>query len=54
MFNPILLVQGLQVWVFRTSLIDISRYGPAYLVYALVLVAGCAGLLMLRYRRVAA
>jgi ABC-2 type transport system permease protein len=52
--NPLTLLDGLQTWIFRTSRVDIGRYGSLYLVGALALVGGCVALLIVRYRKVAA
>jgi ABC-2 type transport system permease protein len=54
LLNPLAMLSGLQTWIFRTSSMDIGRYGPLYLVTALVLVGGCVALLVVRYRKVAA
>jgi ABC-2 type transport system permease protein len=51
MFDPILLIQGLSNWVYRTHTMDLDGYGPAYLVAAAVLVGAFTSLLVLRYRR---
>jgi ABC-2 type transport system permease protein len=51
--NPITLIEGLQVYVFRTHTIDIGKFGPVYLVVAVVVVASCVSLLLARYRKVA-
>ncbi len=51
--NPITLIEGLQVYLFRTHTIDIGRYGPVYLVVAVLLMASCVSLLLVRYRKVA-
>jgi ABC-2 type transport system permease protein len=52
--NPVTLVNGLEAWIYRTSVLDIGGYGPLYLVVAVALVAGCTAALILRYRKVAA
>ena len=54
LLNPLAMLSGLQTWIFRTGSLDIGRYGPLYLVTALVLVGGCVALLVVRYRRVVA
>jgi ABC-2 type transport system permease protein len=52
--NPVTLVQGLHIWIFKAhDLFRIGGYGPAYLIVAMALVAACAALLLVRYRRVA-
>lgn len=57
MISPFSLVQGVQAWAFRTSnpLPDGPPRTPGGLVFTLALVAviaGCYGILMLRYRKV--
>jgi ABC-2 type transport system permease protein len=54
MFDPVLLIQGLSNWIYRTHTMDIGDYGPVYLFAAVVLVAGFTSLLVLRYRRLTA
>ncbi len=51
MINPVLLIQGLSNWIYRTHTMELGGYGPVYLVVAVALVGVCAFLLMLRYRR---
>lgn len=60
--SPSSLVQGIGIWAFREWLITdpvldaelaANPYEPLYGLGALVLVAGCIGLLLVRYRRVA-
>ncbi|HKT04515.1 MAG TPA: ABC transporter permease [Rugosimonospora sp.] len=51
MIDPVLLIQGLSNWIYRTHTMNIDGYGPVYLGAALVLVGGCVSLLVVRYRR---
>jgi ABC-2 type transport system permease protein len=51
--NPASLLAGVQQWWFNDGSADIGGYGPLYGMVTLALVALCAGLLLLRYRRVA-
>lgn len=58
--SPVSLVQGFGAWAFRDWLvtagdegIGIGSWGPLYAVVALLLVAACVSLLLLRYRKVA-
>ncbi|MEN3307494.1 MAG: type transport system permease protein [Micromonosporaceae bacterium] len=51
MIDPVLLIQGLSNWIYRTHTMDIAGYGPVYLAAAVLLVTGCVSLLVLRYRR---
>lgn len=52
--NPTLLVQGVGQWLFDNDGIDldIGGYGPLYGLVSLAVIAGCTGLLLLRYRKV--
>jgi ABC-2 type transport system permease protein len=54
MLNPVLLLQGLQNWIFRTHTMNIQGYGPVYLAASVLLVGACGLLLVMRYRKVAA
>jgi ABC-2 type transport system permease protein len=54
LLNPLAMLSGLQSWIFRTGSLEVGRYGPLYLVAALVLVAGSVALLLVRYRKVVA
>ncbi len=51
LFSPFLLPEGLRSWLYGTS-IDVGAYGPLYGLATLLLVTGCTGLLVLRYRKV--
>jgi ABC-2 type transport system permease protein len=53
--NPVMLLERLTDWLFETveSEIPLGDFGPLYLAGAVVLIAGCVGLLLLRYRKVA-
>jgi ABC-2 type transport system permease protein len=51
MINPVLLVQGLSNWIYRTHTMDLDGYGPVYAAAAALLVGACTALLILRYRR---
>ena len=51
MIDPVLLIQGLSNWIYRTHTMDIAGYGPVYLAAAVLLVTACVSLLVLRYRR---
>jgi ABC-2 type transport system permease protein len=55
--NPMTLLIGVEQWIFGTPDADpmpIGDYGPAYGAATVALLAGCVGLLLLRYRKVAA
>ncbi|MFC5000318.1 ABC transporter permease subunit [Dactylosporangium cerinum] len=57
--NPMTLLIGLDQWLFGAEPdqgggMPIGDYGPVYGAATLVLLAGCLGLLLLRYRKVAA
>jgi ABC-2 type transport system permease protein len=52
--NPVSILSGLESWVYRTDVLDVGRYGPVYLLVAAVLLAGCVGGLLARYRKVSA
>ncbi|WP_432987921.1 ABC transporter permease [Dactylosporangium sp. CA-233914] len=54
--NPMTLMLGLQQWIFgpEATRLPIGDWGPAYGLGALVLLGGSVGLLILRYRKVAA
>jgi ABC-2 type transport system permease protein len=52
--NPVTLVEGLKVWLYRTSEFSVGHYGPVYLTVACAVVAVCTVLLLVRYRKVAA
>lgn len=59
--SPSTLVQGVGLWTFGDLLAPgaeadrmIGGFGPVYLAAAVLLVAGCVALLLLRYRKVAA
>lgn len=55
LFSPSTIVFGVRDWVFGSSEgAVIGDFGPLYGAVTLVLVAVCAGLLLLRYRRVRA
>jgi ABC-2 type transport system permease protein len=51
--SPAGLVQGVGQWFFDTDAIQVGDYGPVYGVVAVAFVAGCAALLLARYRKVA-
>lgn len=51
--SPFSLLAGVQEWVFDEG-IEVGRFGPVYGLVALLLVAGCVGLFIQRYRKVAA
>jgi ABC-2 type transport system permease protein len=53
--NPWMLFERLTDWMFDTvqSEIPIGDFGPVYLAGGIVLILGCVGLLLLRYRKVA-
>ncbi len=51
LLSPVFLIQGLSNFIFRTHTMDLGHYGPVYVAAALVLVAACVSLLVLRYRR---
>jgi len=51
--SPAGLVQGVGQWFFDTDAIEVGDYGPVYGVVAVAFVAGCATLLLGRYRKVA-
>jgi ABC-2 type transport system permease protein len=53
--NPIMLLERLTDWLFDTvqSEIPLGGFGPVYLAATIVLILGCVGLLLLRYRKVA-
>lgn len=53
LLSPFSLLAGVQQWVFDQG-IAVGRFGPVYGLVALLLVAGCAGLFIQRYRKVAA
>jgi ABC-2 type transport system permease protein len=48
------LVRGVGIWLFGATGPDIGPFGPLYAAAAVVLVALCTALLVLRYRKVAA
>jgi ABC-2 type transport system permease protein len=52
--NPVTLVEGLKIWLYRARAFDIGHFGPAYLAVAVGIVALCTVLLLARYRKVAA
>ncbi|NYF55165.1 ABC transporter permease [Micromonospora purpureochromogenes] len=59
--SPSTIVQGVGIWSLGDLLVsedqggpDIGGFGPVYALAAVLLVAGCVALLMLRYRKVAA
>jgi ABC-2 type transport system permease protein len=56
--NPMFLLLGLEQWIFGDERngngLPIGDYGPAYGVAALILLVGTVGLLLQRYRKVAA
>jgi ABC-2 type transport system permease protein len=54
--NPMTLLIGLDQWLFGADPdgMPIGDYGPVYGAVTLALLAGCLGLLLLRYRKVAA
>jgi ABC-2 type transport system permease protein len=59
--SPTFLVQAVGMWTLGDALVPgeiadqlIGDFGPVYLAAALLLVAGCVALLLLRYRKVAA
>jgi ABC-2 type transport system permease protein len=57
LFSPITLVDGVQVWALGAETSSVvgppdGLGGMVFLVVTLALVAGCVGLLMLRYRKV--
>jgi ABC-2 type transport system permease protein len=57
MANPMFLMLGLEQWIFgveNNNELPIGDYGPVYGAGALILLAGSVGLLLLRYRKVAA
>jgi ABC-2 type transport system permease protein len=54
LFNPATLLGGVRQWLFESGPSGIGGFGPLYGVVTLALVAICAGLLVLRYRRVSA
>ncbi|HEY8532722.1 MAG TPA: ABC transporter permease [Micromonospora sp.] len=60
---PLTLVQGVGVWLWRDALVrgpeaatsvEIGQFGPVYGLVALVVIVACLGLLLARYRKVAA
>jgi ABC-2 type transport system permease protein len=51
--SPFSLLGGVQEWVFDEG-IEVGHFGPLYGLVALLLVAGCAGLFIQRYRKVTA
>lgn len=51
MLDPVLLIQGLSNWIYRTHTMNLDGYGPGYVAAALLLVAACVSLLVTRYRR---
>jgi len=53
LLNPVGVLNGLEVWIYRTSVLEIGRFGPLYLAVAVFLVAAGVAGLGLRYRRVA-
>ncbi|MGN9802429.1 ABC transporter permease [Micromonospora sp. L32] len=59
--SPSTIVQGVGIWSLGDLLVsedqggpDIGGFGPVYALAAMLLVAGCVALLLLRYRKVAA
>lgn len=50
--NPVILMQGLKSWIFHTKGMNVGGYGAVYATFAVLLVAACVGLLLVRYRRV--
>ncbi|GAB3175219.1 ABC-2 type transport system permease protein [Micromonospora palomenae] len=59
--SPSTIVQGVGIWSLGDLLVsedqggpDIGGFGPVYALAAVLLVAGCVALLLLRYRKVAA
>jgi ABC-2 type transport system permease protein len=55
--NPMFLMLGLEQWIFgveNNNRLPIGDYGPVYGIAALILLGGSVGLLLLRYRKVAA
>lgn len=55
--NPMFLLMGCEQWLFgaqRNNGLPIGEFGPVYGVAALILLGGSVGLLLLRYRKVAA
>jgi ABC-2 type transport system permease protein len=51
--SPFSLLAGVQRWIFGEG-IPVGPYGPVYGLVALLLVVGCAGLFVQRYRKVTA
>lgn len=55
LFSPATVLAGVRVWLApEPDSIDLGDFGPLYGVVALALVAACAGLLLVRYRKVRA
>jgi ABC-2 type transport system permease protein len=54
MLDPVLLIQGLANFAYRTHTMELDGYGPMYVSVAVALVAACAVLLTTRYRRLTA
>lgn len=56
LFNPATLILGVRAWLFRDTedVPDFGSFEPLYGAVTLALVAACAGLLLLRYRKVPA
>lgn len=53
LFSPSTILFGVREWLFETpDPMGIGDFGPLYAAVALGLVAACAGLLLVRYRRV--
>ncbi|WP_144119219.1 ABC transporter permease [Catellatospora sichuanensis] len=52
LFSPLTLPEGVREWLYGTSSTDVGPFGPVYGLVMLLLVAGCASLLVLRYRKV--
>jgi ABC-2 type transport system permease protein len=53
LLNPVTVLSGLESWVYRTSVLDVGRYGPLYLAVALAFVAAGTAAMLARYRKVA-